>query len=198
MPYEERTYRSLINRDNLTSYNVKIAESDLFISSDINLTDDALKSLIKHRNSLESYIKNHPEFRTSLLPLAKEFVLFNFWYSSLPGPTWPNRFFIHAATSGGLTDSPSTAQIVEGFGFKNDTIYQRLEKAGKTWCIYHDGLSSNSCSWAGAAAPFGRRSAAFRAGEVGLVAVSGCAHRRGPFVGEREWKEGEVSNNMWH
>jgi hypothetical protein len=72
MLYEERTYRSLINKDNLTSYNVKIAESDLFISSDINLTDDALKSLIKHRNSLESYIKNHPEFRTSLLPLPED------------------------------------------------------------------------------------------------------------------------------
>jgi ApbE superfamily uncharacterized protein (UPF0280 family) len=72
MLYEERTYRSLINKDNLTSYNVKIAKSDLFISSDTNLTDDALKSLIKHRNSLESYIKNHPEFRTSLLPLPED------------------------------------------------------------------------------------------------------------------------------
>ncbi len=39
MTYEERTYRSLINKDNLISYNVKIAESDLFISSDTNLAD---------------------------------------------------------------------------------------------------------------------------------------------------------------
>jgi len=72
MIHEERTYRALINKDNLTSYNVKIAESDLFISSDINLADVALKSLIKHRNSLEEYIKNHPEFRTSLLPLPED------------------------------------------------------------------------------------------------------------------------------
>ena len=72
MIHEERTYRSLINKDNLTSYNVKIAESDLFISSDTNLADVALKSLTKHRNSLESYIKNHPEFRTSLLPLPED------------------------------------------------------------------------------------------------------------------------------
>ena len=72
MIHEERTYRSLINKDNLTSYNVKIAESDLFISSDINLADLAEKSLIKHRYSLESYIKNHPEFRTSLLPLPED------------------------------------------------------------------------------------------------------------------------------
>jgi ApbE superfamily uncharacterized protein (UPF0280 family) len=72
MKHEERTYRSLINKDNLTSYNVKIAESDLFISSDINLADVALKSLTKHRNSLESYIKNHSVFRTSLLPLPED------------------------------------------------------------------------------------------------------------------------------
>jgi uncharacterized protein len=72
MIHEERTYRSLINKDNLTSYNVKIAESDLFISSYTNLADVALKSLNKHRNFLETYIKNHLEFRTSLLPLPED------------------------------------------------------------------------------------------------------------------------------
>jgi len=71
MLYEERIYRSLINKDNLTSYNVKIAESDLFISSDSDLTAQAYKSLLKQRNFIESYIHKHPEFRTSLLPLAE-------------------------------------------------------------------------------------------------------------------------------
>ncbi|MCX6924190.1 MAG: hypothetical protein NT154_13410, partial [Verrucomicrobia bacterium] len=81
-----------------------------------------------------------PDQLPVLTTLAAEFALFNFWYSSLPGPTWPNRFFIHAATSGGLTDSPSTSQIVAGFSFQNDTIYERLKDAGKDWCVYHDGL----------------------------------------------------------
>jgi phospholipase C len=75
-----------------------------------------------------------------LMPLAQEFALFNFWYSSLPGPTWPNRFFVHAATSGGLTDSPDTGSIVAGFSFANKTIYDNLKAAGKDWRIYHDGL----------------------------------------------------------
>jgi phospholipase C len=75
-----------------------------------------------------------------LTTLANEFALFNFWYSSLPGPTWPNRFFIHAATSGGLSDSPTSGQIFDGFSFKNGTIYKRLGDAGKDWRIYHDGL----------------------------------------------------------
>ena len=81
-----------------------------------------------------------PDQLPVLSALAGEFALFNFWHSSLPGPTWPNRFFIHAATSGGLTDSPSSAQIVTGFSFENGTIYERLDAAGKNWCIYHDGL----------------------------------------------------------
>lgn len=71
MSYQERTYRSLINKNNLTSYNVKIAESDLFISSDSDLAGQACNSLLIQRNYIESYIKTHPEFRASLLPLAE-------------------------------------------------------------------------------------------------------------------------------
>jgi hypothetical protein len=72
MSYEERIYRSLINKDNLTSYNVKIAESDLFISSDTDLSDQVKKSLLKYRSHLENYIKNNPKFLTSLLPLTED------------------------------------------------------------------------------------------------------------------------------
>ena len=72
MKHEERIYRSLINKDNLASYNVKIAESDLFISSDTNLTNEALESLGRYRKYLETYIRNHPEFRKSLLPLDED------------------------------------------------------------------------------------------------------------------------------
>lgn len=72
MQFENRTYRSLINKNNLLSYNVKIEESDLLISSDVNLEDEAFKSLAKHRNFLKSYIKNHPEFQKSLIPLAED------------------------------------------------------------------------------------------------------------------------------
>lgn len=72
MEYKNRTYRSLINKDNLVSYHVKIAESDLLISSDVHLADEAFNSLARHRNILESYIKNHPEFKKSLIPLADD------------------------------------------------------------------------------------------------------------------------------
>jgi hypothetical protein len=72
MKYDERIYRSLINKNNLSSYNVKISESDLFISSDTNLSEQAKKSLIIHRNSLERYIKTNPQFQVSLVPLPDD------------------------------------------------------------------------------------------------------------------------------
>jgi len=59
----------------------------------------------------------------------------------MPGPTWPNRMFAHAASSGGLDHSPSTAEIVEwetldGFKFPNGTIFAALERKGISWRIY--------------------------------------------------------------
>lgn len=85
-----------------------------------------------------------PDQLPVLTTLAREFALFNYYYCSMPGPTWPNRFFIHAATSGGLTDSPGVGDIVDGFAFNNGTIYDALTNAGKDWRIYHDGLPQSA------------------------------------------------------
>jgi phospholipase C len=81
-----------------------------------------------------------PEQVPILSALVQEFAVFNFWHSSLPGPTWPNRLFAHAGTSGGLTDSPSEPQIIQGFEFPLGTIYGRLTETNKDWRIYHDDL----------------------------------------------------------
>jgi phospholipase C len=83
-------------------------------------------------------------FQPAQLPvlstLAAQFAVANGWYSSLPGPTWPNRFFIHAATSGGLTESPNDQEVIRGYSFDAGTLYDRLSGAGLDWRIYHDGL----------------------------------------------------------
>ena len=65
--------------------------------------------------------------------LARAFAVCDHWHSSLPGPTWPNRFFAVAASSGGLDHSPSTSQMIEwesvdGFSFPNGSIFQALGK----------------------------------------------------------------------
>ena len=72
-----------------------------------------------------------PQQLPVLNTLAKEFAVCDNWFSSLPGPTLPNRFFVHAATSGGLDHSPTNAQIelwetLSGMSFQNGTIFDQL------------------------------------------------------------------------
>jgi phospholipase C len=66
-----------------------------------------------------------------LTTLAREFVLCDHWFCSIPGPTMPNRLFIHAATSCGY------AHNAFGDNFSCRTIYNNLADAGLTWSVYH-------------------------------------------------------------
>jgi phospholipase C len=73
--------------------------------------------------------------------LAREFAVCDQWFSSLPGPTWPNRFFLLAATSGGLDGSPSNLDVVtstgvEGYRFQNGNVFDLLDANCIPWCIY--------------------------------------------------------------
>ena len=75
--------------------------------------------------------------------LACEFAICDNWYSSLPGPTWPNRFFVHGASSAGWTDSPHlldevTWELIHGFRYCNGSIFQALCNAGHEWRLYND------------------------------------------------------------
>ena len=76
-----------------------------------------------------------------LATLALEFVLCDHWFASVPGPTWPNRFFVHAATSGGHTNSPSSLSAVKDeLGFSTygmRTIYDGLSEQNLDWSIYY-------------------------------------------------------------
>lgn len=49
---------------------------------------------------MKSYGNNDPKV-AALQTLAKNFVVCNRWFASLPGPTVPNRLFVHTASSGG-------------------------------------------------------------------------------------------------
>ncbi len=76
-----------------------------------------------------------------LTTLAREFAICDQWFSSLPGPTWPNRFFQLAATSGGLDDSPSSLDVVSsttvaGYEFQNGNIFDLLDANCIDWTIF--------------------------------------------------------------
>jgi len=74
--------------------------------------------------------------------LASQFVVCDQWFSSLPGPTWPNRYFLHGASSSGLDHSPSSEEMaeweVDGFTYPNGSIFDAMNKKGIKWRLYHD------------------------------------------------------------
>ncbi len=83
-------------------------------------------------------------FGPSLLPvmrtLAEHFVVCDHWFASVPGPTWPNRDYVHAGTSMGRVNSPTAWELLWGYP-RVRTIYQNLQDAGKTWKIYYHDVS---------------------------------------------------------
>jgi phospholipase C len=87
-----------------------------------------------------------PDRLPVLTRLAQQFCLCDGWFSSLPGPTFPNRAFMHAATSMGRVDM--------GIDWRklSPTIYERLHENRLDSVIYYhdstmastfDGLAGN-------------------------------------------------------
>ena len=80
-----------------------------------------------------------PEMVPVLSTLAREFAVYDRWFSAVPSQTFCNRSFFHASTSHGYVvnhtgddyykwiDAPAAA-----------TIFNRLEEAGLTWRVYYD------------------------------------------------------------
>lgn len=67
-----RFYRQLIKDSDLVSFDVALKQTDLYIRARCNLKNKALKSVLKHRASLEKYIEHHPLFLTTLEPYQIE------------------------------------------------------------------------------------------------------------------------------
>ncbi|HMK85011.1 MAG TPA: alkaline phosphatase family protein, partial [Steroidobacteraceae bacterium] len=67
----------------------------------------------------------------ALSALAENFVLCDQWYAEVPGPTMPNRLYIHAATSVGWAHNDWSLPL------ESVTIYEQLQKSGRTWAVYY-------------------------------------------------------------
>src|SRR5664280_719573 len=72
-----------------------------------------------------------PEHVPVLSTLAREFAVCQRWFCSVPGETWPNRNFLHAATSDGETN-------IDIRFYQDKTIFEQLEDHHQSWHIYHD------------------------------------------------------------
>jgi phospholipase C len=78
----------------------------------------------------------NPGFLSVIYKLGSSFLTCDHWYSSLPGPTWPNRFFVHSGTSLGHTTMPDGIFHPDIHCYDQPTVYQRLSEAGISWSIY--------------------------------------------------------------
>jgi ApbE superfamily uncharacterized protein (UPF0280 family) len=68
--YQPRTYRHWVKDKGLVGFNVIVKETDLYIRAQSDLKRKAHKLVLKYRQQLEGYIERHPEFLSSLEPLA--------------------------------------------------------------------------------------------------------------------------------
>lgn len=66
---EIRDYRARADASGLRTFQVILMESNLSISCERWLADDAFSSLTAHRRELETYIAQYPEFLSSLEPV---------------------------------------------------------------------------------------------------------------------------------
>jgi phospholipase C len=73
----------------------------------------------------------------ALHTLAEQFVICDHWFSALPGPTWPNRFFALTGTSNGRVLMPEgIKQLGMLTSQTQDTIFDRLNDRQVPWTVY--------------------------------------------------------------
>lgn len=82
-------------------------------------------------------------FLPALHALARNFTICDRWFSSLPGPTWPNRFFALSGTSSWRVNMPDDgthkADLAGYFQQNQTTLFDRLNDQGIHWKVYfHD------------------------------------------------------------
>jgi phospholipase C len=84
-----------------------------------------------------------PEQVPVITALAREFVVCDRWFCSMPGPTEPNRWFVHAGTAGDRDNNSTIKEYADGMAnpwggieFKNGSIFSHLKKAGVKYRIY--------------------------------------------------------------
>jgi phospholipase C len=80
------------------------------------------------------------DFLPALHRLAREFTICDHWFSSLPGPTWPNRFFALTGTCNGQALMPEgwkDPQLETYVDQTQDTIFDRLNERHITWKVYY-------------------------------------------------------------
>ena len=100
-------------------------------------------SYFKQRKDVKSSHRILYYFKPDQLPvlsnLALEYLVFNRWFASIPGPTLCNRAFAHYGTSMG-----HVGMELKYFGNPIKSIYERLRAGGKTTKLYYFDRASST------------------------------------------------------
>ena len=102
-----------------------------------SFTDDYPKSSLAARQDIMGYYPRG--FLPALHTLGEHFTVCDRWFSSMPGPTWPNRYFALSGTSKGRVGMPSGLDALNPKWYTEqdqDTIFDRLNEAQKRWRVY--------------------------------------------------------------
>lgn len=106
---------------------------------------DFTKNFPKSTPEERQYVMGY--FPLDFLPathaLGRDFLICDRWHSSVPGPTWPNRFFSLSGTSRGRVAMPNDGihgfNLAKWFQQGEKTIFDRLNEKGISWKSYfHD------------------------------------------------------------
>jgi len=92
---------------------------------------------LKHSRLILNYFT--PEKLPVLTTLARQYAVFNRWFSSIPGPTLCNRAFAHYGTSFG-----QVSMDVFYWNKMYKSIYERLNAAGHSTRLYYFDEASSS------------------------------------------------------
>jgi phospholipase C len=76
-----------------------------------------------------------PEHVPVMTTLAQEFLTFDGWFASVPGPTLPNRAYAAAASSHGMATC-NVETVIKGL--PNKTMFRQLEEMGLDWRVYYE------------------------------------------------------------
>jgi len=66
--YEPRTYRHALSGGDLVAFQVAVAETDLWIKAERDLSEEAIRAVKAVRREIERYIPRDPEFLTAMEP----------------------------------------------------------------------------------------------------------------------------------
>jgi hypothetical protein len=72
MSYEPRTYRRAVSASGLVPFEVVVAQTDLQVLAERDLSSEAATLVREARHDLESYISAHPRFAESFVPVPVE------------------------------------------------------------------------------------------------------------------------------